>query len=410
MAHAAVAAPLGALSANEKHAVVRRVLRVALGSTSNTPTPVVLRVADIGLLYFINQKQSQLHNALAMLDISSEPELEPLRAMVEFFSFVVGGLIVEAERVDEAVLTVQREAARVGAELRHVDVELQHQQRTAGTSVEQAIATHYHTRVGVPQRHAQPRIVELGTDENSRLGDLPTTMVSLRSQLQHLRSHLRVLKFVASLLHGNGARIPETEVAAIVAELDVLGTFRKANHKIRDAVFDVPRKEDLVAVSSLLEFIAYLDCGMTAALNDLQAAERNLKKATVLTRTKATIDHLTERDARNKAMSTEALRMNEHSTYTVLHRASAHNTPRPSINALPAQHQRHAPSNQQQRVQAPPAAGYTPPMLAGVTPSTGAPSHRPQLAATPSESRGLSAHRSTSVNPALDDFLAQHCA
>ena len=303
----AVAAP----SCSEKLKTVRRALRAVHGSAGHTPSPAILNYADVGLLYFLNQKQAQLHEALGALGTGDSSDLRPLHDMVEFVRFVVGGLIVEAERVDAAVVAVKKEVARVSADLRNVDAEIQYLRPRLGSSVEQAIAQHYRGRLTVPQRGAALALDGVGTVEQSQLGELPQAVVSLRAQLRHLDSHLRALRVVQRLIHGSGLRIPEVEAAAVIAELDVVTTFRKAAHKVRDATFDLPGREDLVAVASTLDFFEMLCSGVVAASDAIQELENFLKKERSKQRSTSSIRSLDTVDARNKLMSSEALHLND---------------------------------------------------------------------------------------------------
>jgi hypothetical protein len=290
---------------------VRKVLRIVRGSPSATPTPIVLKYSDIGLLYLLNQKQAQLHEALQAFTNPQLAELPALLTLADFMKIVVGGLIIEAERVDAAVIAVQKEMARVGSELRHCDVELQHQRLRLGTHVEQAIAQHYRGRLSVPQRFMRPRIDVLGDTENRQLGELPTAIVSLRAQLGHLRRHFEALKVMQRLIHGGGLRMPEAEAAAVVAELDISSTFRKAAHRVRDHTYDLAGKDDLDAVNSMHAFIDMLCTGFAAAVDDILHLENEMVKHVAEGQASALINQLTATDARNKVLSAEALFFNE---------------------------------------------------------------------------------------------------
>ena len=300
------------LNSAEQHRLVQSVRRVFNGASSGTPSPNILRFQDVGLLYFLNQKQSRFHRAIASVDVDAHESLLPLRNLITFVTTSVGWLIVEAERVDEAIIATQRDLGTIGNELREVDMDLQYQSSHTGTEVMRAIAEHHHTRVNVPTRRHHASIEQFDVTKSEALGELPVRIVELRRRFQATKEHLKVLKITQRLLHGNkNAKVPQVEADAIVGDLSVLTTFRKAAHKVRDAVFDVPERENLEAIASLLEVFAYIDRGMTAALDDLEHCQIQLKKAVLLAEKQSRMEHLDELDARNKQLSSAALRHNE---------------------------------------------------------------------------------------------------
>ena len=387
------------LSDRDQAKLLRRTVTVLQGVQSVTPTPSILRVADVGLLYFLNQKQAQLHAIVAMVDLAAHPALRPVQALVEFTSFIVGGLIVEAERVDEATITVRKELARLGAELRNADLDLQYRHEHVGTSVSQIIAQHYKTHLSVPQKHHRnDRVVveqhryDAGGGQ-SLLGELPELINTLRGQVKVLRAHLTALTTIQKLLHGNGARMPEAEAAAIVTELDVVATFRKALHKFKDAVYDVPERQSLTAVDSISEFVAYLDCGLTAAMDELLLATRTVKKSLLGHDNTTLVGQLSAADARNKQLSTDALRMNEALSRSDAFTRSAVRTASgtPVGAAVPAVTPRQPP------VPIAPSAGPIPPGPPPANPFATAPALPPAAAAG-------------GVASDVDAFLQQWCA
>jgi len=307
------------LSLSNRHSVevqlltVQRALKTINGSSSNTPTPSVLAFGDVGLLYFLNQKQAQLHEVLDQAHALEDAELRAINELVEFMRFIVSGLIVEAERVDAASVAVRREIASVTLRMREIDAEIQHLRPRLGTTVDQAIALHFQNHIAVPQRSGPVRLEGMGCEQQA-LGELPRALVSLRAELRLLSSHRRALCTVQRLIHGNGARVPEAEASQIIAQLDTVTTFRKALHKIKDCVLDVAGKEDLIAVSSLLDFIEMLCSGLTAAMESVSQLHIQLLKHASTIRAARVTERLGQIDARNKRMSSEALYMNEATT------------------------------------------------------------------------------------------------
>jgi hypothetical protein len=295
------------LTGAEQARVVRRAVHVIQRSASSVPTPLVLRVEDVGLLHFLSQKQQLLHAAIADTDVASHAALAPLAKLVEFVSFVVGGLIVEAEHVDEAVIGVRRDAALVGAEMRNCDIDMQEQQQHTGGNVAQAISQFYNTRLVVPCRSAAAPLAASAA-RSAAAGPYVSTLHALRARLKALKAQRAALTAVQRLLHGNGSEVGDTEAAAIASELDVLVVFRKALHRIRDVTYGV---EQLDAVSSIVDFLAYLDAGLVGALDELQGSERGLRKLALMEGTSRQTERLAALDATNKRNSTAALRVNE---------------------------------------------------------------------------------------------------
>ena len=299
------------LSVIDQGRVVRRVRRIMSGAPESTPSPVLLQFTDVGLLFFLNEKQSQLHELLANVDVSAHEGLKPLSALVELMTFLVGGLIVEAERIDEQTITIRKELTVVANELRSCDIDLQQKRMVAGSVAEQTIAQFFKTRANVPARARLGRNEMLEKKNVEEDVELVTSINALRERKNVLQLQLKALTKVQKLLHGSGRAIPEVEAAAIVSDLGLLPTFRKANHKVRDAVFDVPQRDELQAITSLLEFLTYLDCGMTTALLDMQQCELTLNKAIALLEKDEKVERLRLLDARNKELSCAALRQNE---------------------------------------------------------------------------------------------------
>lgn len=306
--------------------IVKQIERVVNGPSVSTPSPNILHFADVGLLYFLKNKQSLILSLISQLNLATEEALLPLKSLLEFSNFVVGGLIVEAERVDEAVIELKKEISEVGNNLRNHDLELQHKRRYVGSTVVQTIAHHYSTRINVPMRESTKHSDQLADRDNIQLSKFADAIQSHRRLLHLKQKQLKALIAIQRLLRGSSEQIPSVEADAIVQDLGILPTFRKANHRIRDILFDVPSKDDLKAVHSLLEFIMYLDCGMTAAADDLGACALNIQKKFVAEETRGHVLHLERREAAHKELSATALRQNEELGRGVLQRVDANDS------------------------------------------------------------------------------------
>jgi hypothetical protein len=304
------------LNSSEQHRLVQGVRRVFIGAAVAVPSPSILRFQDVGLLYFLSQKQNRFHHQLANIDLESHPNLLPIKNLVTFVSTAVGWLIVESERIDEAIIAVKKDMSLVGNNLREADLDLQYASQHTGTDVMQAISEHHKSRVNVPQRRLHAVLEQFDPIRLQEIGELPVRIVQLRERFGVLKAHLRALHVAQHLLQGTKSRdIPQMELDAIVQDLSALTTLRKAAHKVRDAVFDIPKRESLDAIASLLEVFAYIDRGLTAALDDLEHCQVQLKKAVLLDERQSRLEYLDHLDSRNKQLSTAALKQNEELTH-----------------------------------------------------------------------------------------------
>lgn len=297
--------------ASDSLRMLQRARRVLLGSSPSVqaPTPTVIKFSDVGLLYFLNEKQSLLHRVIGNTNIADSQELEPLRLLVEFLSFAVGGLIVEAERIDEAAIVVQQQINDATADLQKLDLELQFRKQRVGSTVSRVLSQHYRTRVTVPTMHASD---QLDSQSAAELQELSEGIASLRKTIGDLKKRKAVVFHAQRLLHGPGTAIPSIEAEAIVADLPMLVTFRKMHHSVRDALVVLRDQEASVpAVVSLVEFVMHIEVGIGAATDDLESSIMVAKKQCVVHSHTQRDERLTALDSRNKQLSTSAIKYNE---------------------------------------------------------------------------------------------------
>lgn len=307
----AVTNPVGAPTSDEQCRMLSRAKRVLIGAPSQTPTPAVLKHADIGLLYFLNEKQAALHRVVGGTDLSCSQHLEALRLLVEFLSFAVGGLIVEAERIDEAILRNQQDMNDVATELQKMDLELQYRKQRTGSVVNKVLSQHYKCRVNIPTVHVSDQL-----DPNSahELQAFSGAILELRKFHLEQKKRRKALLLAQRLLHGTGVPIPAVEAEAIVADLPIAMTFRKVHHSLKDAILplgDDVAETDLMSVVSLIEFVMHVDVGIGAASDDLDAGVLQIKKFMIGQERNRKSEHLSALDNRNKQLSASAMRYNE---------------------------------------------------------------------------------------------------
>lgn len=288
---------------------LQRARRVLVGPTSIVPTPTILRYTDVGLLFFVNEKQALLHQAIAGVDISQGEALAPLRMLVEYVNFLVAGLIVEAERIDECAIMIEQDINGVTLEMRKLDLEMQHRKQRVGSIVSRVLSQHYRARVTVPHVHSSD---QLDDTMSSELTELTGGIASLRSILQQLKAKKKAVGSAQRLLHGCSKHIPTVEAEAIVADLPMGLTVRKAQHCIRDALIPIKDEEvELPAMISLLEFVAHMDVGIGAATDDIDAGIMQVRKAIAEHERSVKDDRLNALDSRNKQLSTSAVKYND---------------------------------------------------------------------------------------------------
>jgi hypothetical protein len=289
--------------------LVSQVQRVIRGVVAQTPSPSVVRFETVGLLFFLNEKQAQLHNALRGVDLSVDESLTPLKLLVEFMTFVVGGLIVEAEKVDEEVIRTKQSVNEWQAELEALNVELQYRRQHVGSAVTRVLSQHYRTKVRVPVAHPSDQLDPLSAEG---LQDVVAAIAKARREHEAAKKRLRALLHAQHVLHGTNPHVAPVESNAIVGALGIAHTFCKANHKLRDAMipFESP-VDDLPTLVSLQEFVLHVDIGMTAANDDLDAAIISLRRHLVYQHKERQHERLRMKDERNKQLSTSAITYNE---------------------------------------------------------------------------------------------------
>lgn len=287
---------------------LQRARRVLIGPSSIVPTPTVLRYTDVGLLFFINEKQALLHRALSDVDINDNEALAPLRMVVEYLNFLVAGLIVEAERIDECAIQLEQDINAVVLELRTLDLEMQHRKQRVGSVVSRVLSQHYRSRVTVPNVHASD---QLDHTMASELSELTGGITTLRAVLTQLKAKRKAIGIAQKLLHGASQDVPAVEAEAIVADLPIGLTARKAQHTLKDALLPLRDDEELPAIISLLEFVAHMDVGIGAATDDVDAGIMHTRKAAAERERGMRDHHLNALDARNKQLSTSAVKHND---------------------------------------------------------------------------------------------------
>ncbi|CUI15351.1 Hypothetical protein, putative [Bodo saltans] len=288
--------------------VLQRARRVLVGPSSIVPTPTVLRYTDVGLLFFINEKQALLHRALSAVDIHENESLAPLRMLVEYINFLVAGLIVEAERIDECAIQLEQDINGVSLEMKKIDLEMQHRKQRVGSVVSRILSQHYRARVTVPNVHSSD---QLDSTMASELGELTEGITSLRFMLQQLKAKRKAVGIAQRLLHGSSQDVPAVEAEAIVADLPIGLTVRKAQHSLKDALLPIRNDEELPAMISLLEFVAHMDVGIGAATDDVEAGMMQIRKAMAERERGMKDHHLNALDSRNKQLSTSAVKYND---------------------------------------------------------------------------------------------------
>lgn len=315
---------------DEPRRVYHRARKVLVGLVAQAPTPSLLSPFDVGLLYFLSEKQRHLHEvATTAQQLSESSSYAPLRLCVEFFRFVVEGAIGHTEKVDEAVVRQQQVVNDLNAQLRNADLEIQHTKKQSGTMVEQVLSHHFPSKLHLPKSHA-PHVY--GSEVLHRLTE---EYHYLRQAQRQGNSALRALLKAQRMLHGSGAEIPQMEAQVIVDHLPIPTTFRKAYHSLRDALLELDKNFESessdvpLALKELLDFLLHVDAGMTAALSDLEATALALRKQELQEEKERKHSQLMQLEANNKRLSMSALKRNDTTTQQVLlQRGADHPTAR----------------------------------------------------------------------------------
>jgi hypothetical protein len=302
----------------EEQRCVAAAQAVLLGGCSPAATGAPpLHGSDVGLLYFMNEKQRLLQRCAASIDLES---VTPLRLVLEFMSFVVSGLIVEAERIDAAFIALKKEIAKLGLEMRTADLDLQFRWEHSGTLVDQAVAQHYKTRVVVPASRQALSIAQRD-HAAAKLSEFQAIMHQ-RDQMTALRQRRTALLSVQRLLRGSGAEVSADAAAAHVKGAHTVHIMRKAAHRMRDIQAELAGNA-VPEVQSLLDFIAHVDVGLSAAIEDLGACALSIKKTLLEQHRDGVIRRMDALDSRNKLLSSAAMRQNEQSSRSTLRRELA---------------------------------------------------------------------------------------
>lgn len=310
--------------------IIRVVLKHVRGAGAGTgvPTPQLLRWTDVGLLYFVNQKQAQLHHALQQANAVFEYEgvdetcgvvAEQLRTIASELAVVVGGVIVQAERIDEEVIATRKAMVTVGTDLYRCDLEIQQlATQEGGDIVTHTLQQFYKPRVTVSAssqaRAARSYLLPKAAQPSSQSPSAVDRLVGLRHALETHKRNLRALTAVQKVFRGSGTLVTEAEAEGVVSELDLVTTARRAGHRIRDLVHDIP--EPIPSVKAALEFLADVDAGLVGLVANLDHVLLTANRTLSLARKVSRLEELTLVDQRNKYLSAEAVR--------VVHAESSH--------------------------------------------------------------------------------------
>eukprot|EP01064_Diplonema_japonicum_P032507 TRINITY_DN6129_c0_g1_i1.p1 TRINITY_DN6129_c0_g1~~TRINITY_DN6129_c0_g1_i1.p1 ORF type:complete len:398 (+),score=65.55 TRINITY_DN6129_c0_g1_i1:34-1227(+) len=288
------------------HGAVKSCLKIFSGRVSSTPTASLPSTDDMGLLMFLNLKQSHLNRATAGVDLYKYPALKPLLSIIEFVNYVVGGLIVEAEKVDEMHIAIKKELIRREARLDYHIYDQRVRNKGGGSQVEQVLAVHFPQgpQISTRSSHLYSNANPEATEALQLIGDD-------RWVLNELRAHLRVASQCRSMLHGKSPGGIDPNLAdGIVHELGIAQTFRKAMHKVKDVSNELKDKDALPALQTLSQFMDYLHYGVSVALDELENCELMLRKRSVGAVADRKIHALEMKDKENKRSSCSALRFN----------------------------------------------------------------------------------------------------
>ena len=306
---------MDSLSNEVLHTVVNRCLKIFTGRVSSTPTASLPTTDEMGLLMFLNIKQAQLGKATKDIDLYRYPTLKPLLSIIEFVNYVVGGLIVEAEKIDEMHLTIKKEMIKREARRDYRKYDENVRRKGEGSQLSQILAIHFPS--GPHETMARKRI---NRNTRSMSGSEAATNITDESfreeeedrwMTQQLKQHRRCAALCRTLLHGKAAGgIDPNEASAAASEMGIAPTFRKAIHKVRDALHDVEQVESLPAMSTLIQFMDYLHYGVSVALDELENSELLLRKRAVGVSADRKIALLEQQDKENKKASYCALRFN----------------------------------------------------------------------------------------------------
>ncbi|EKF30084.1 hypothetical protein MOQ_006111 [Trypanosoma cruzi marinkellei] len=262
----------------EHYASLRAVRRTLLGKCSGFPRQELLDVHSMGLINFLSSKESKLQALVRQMDIGAHDSMHSVKLLVEFMSFIVGGLTVEADKIEEEVLHTRKAVAALTHEIQRCEMELEHKQQYSGTNVTRALAQFYRTKRVISSSTASSNRNEKGCTH-----ELARTIARDRARLQETKRNLRVLITVQRLLWGSGT-VSQEDFAYMLCEFGVALTIRRFNHKLRDLMLPLRQeaRDPPKCLLSLEEFIENVHIGLSAALEDLDACLVSIKKCILL--------------------------------------------------------------------------------------------------------------------------------
>lgn len=256
----------------EQYANAKKIQRTFLGTRSTVLRQKICDVVSIGLINFLAGKEAKLQALLRHLDITAHESLQPLKLLVEFMSFIVGGLMVEAERIEGAVCDTRKLVETLTHEIRRREVELQHRQQYNGTNVTRALAQFYCTKRSVSSASL------VSSNEEYLQGPLQA-IAEDRVRLQEAKSQLRPLVMVKRLLWGS-SNVSQDTLEDALRHTSVSLAIHQFDHKLRDIMFLLKQEArgSLQCLTSLEEFIANVAIGLSAASENLDTCLMSLRK------------------------------------------------------------------------------------------------------------------------------------
>ncbi|KAF5226291.1 hypothetical protein TcYC6_0121300 [Trypanosoma cruzi] len=262
----------------EQYASLRAIRRTLLGTCSGVPRQEILDAHSMGLINFLSSKESKLQALVRQMDIGAHDSMHSVKSLVEFMSFIVGGLTVEADKIEEAVLHTRKAVAALTHEIQRCEMELEHKQQYGGTNVTRALAQFYRTKLVISSSTASSNRNEKGCTH-----ELARTIAEDRARLQETKRNLRVLIMVQRILWGSGI-VSQEDVKYMLCEFGVALTIRRFNHKLRDLMLPLRQeaRDPLKCLLSLEGFIENVHIGLSAALEDLDDCLVSIKKCILL--------------------------------------------------------------------------------------------------------------------------------
>ncbi|ORC85510.1 uncharacterized protein TM35_000341220 [Trypanosoma theileri] len=258
---------------SEQYTTVKKIQRTLLGTQSTIPRREPLDLSSIGLINFLGRKEAKLRSLVRGVDISIHESLQPLGFLVEFMSFIVGGLTVEADKIGEAVCDTRKVAATLAHEIQRCEVELEYRHQYSGTNVTRALAQFY------PTQRVYSSSAVSSSGGGNHLQELTQAISEDRVRLRETKSKLKALVLVQRFLWGSG-NVPQEDVEHVQQDFGVTLAIRRFNHKLRDIMLPLSEEaqNSLGCLNSLQEFIAHVDIGLSAATEDLDICLVSLKK------------------------------------------------------------------------------------------------------------------------------------